>query len=153
MGRILSIDFGRKRTGLAATDPLQIIANGIGTVPTHELEKYLMDYIPREGVERIVMGLPRQMNGEMSESWRYIEPFLNRLHKLLPDLPIELVDERFTSVLAHQAILQSGVGKQRRREDKGMVDTIAATIILQGYMENRNMPGFRPLRFPIEMKK
>lgn len=150
MGRILSIDFGRKRTGLAATDPLQIIANGIGTVPTHELEKFLMDYIPREGVERVVMGLPRQMNGEMSESWRYIEPFLNRLHKLLPELPIELVDERFTSVLAHQAILQSGVGKQRRREDKGMVDTIAATIILQGYMENRNMPGFRPLRFPIE---
>ncbi len=150
MGRILSIDYGRKRTGLAATDPLQIIANGITTIPTHELEKFLMDYIPREGVERVIMGLPRQMNGEMSESWRYIEPFLNRLHKLLPDLPIELVDERFTSVLAHQAILESGVGKQRRREDKGMVDTIAATIILQGYMENRNMPGFRPLRFPIE---
>ena len=149
MGRILSIDFGRKRTGLAATDPLQLIANGIGTVPTHELEKFLMDYIPREGVERVVMGLPRQMNGEMSESWRYIEPFLNRLHKLMPDLPIELVDERFTSVLAHQAILQSGVGKQRRREDKGMVDTIAATIILQGYLENRSMPGFRPVRFPI----
>lgn len=150
MGRILSIDYGRKRTGLAATDPLQIIANGITTIPTHELEKFLMDYIPREGVERVIMGLPRQMNGEMSESWRYIEPFLNRLHKLLPDLPIELVDERFTSVLAHQAIMESGVGKQRRREDKGMVDTIAATIILQGYMENRNMPGFRPLRFPIE---
>ena len=150
MGRILSIDFGRKRTGLAATDPLQLIANSIGTVATHELEKFLMDYIPREGVERVVMGLPRQMNGEMSESWRYIEPFLNRLHKLMPDLPIELVDERFTSVLAHQAILQSGVGKQRRREDKGMVDTIAATIILQGYMENRTMPGFRPVRFPIE---
>lgn len=152
MGRILSIDYGRKRTGLAATDPLQIIANGIGTVPTHELEKFLMDYISREGVERVIMGLPRQMNGEKSESWRYIEPFLNRLHKLLPDLPIELVDERFTSVMAHQAILESGVGKQRRREDKGMVDTIAATIILQSYMENRNMPGFRPLRFPIEMK-
>ena len=150
MGRILSIDYGRKRTGLAATDPLQVIANGITTIPTHELEKFLMDYIPREGVERVIMGLPRQMNGEMSESWRYIEPFLNRLHKLLPDLPIELVDERFTSVLAHQAIMESGVGKQRRREDKGMVDTIAATIILQGYMENRNMPGFRPLRFPIE---
>lgn len=150
MGRILSIDYGRKRTGLAATDPLQIIANGITTIPTHELEKFLMDYIPREGVERVIMGLPRQMNGEMSESWRYIEPFLNRLHKLLPDLPIELVDERFTSVLAHQAIMESGVGKQRRREDKGMVDTIAATIILQGYMENRDMPGFRPLRFPIE---
>ena len=152
MGRILSIDFGRKRTGLAATDSLQIIANGIGTVPTHELEKYLMDYIPREGVERVVMGLPRQMNGEMSEAWRYIEPFLNRLHKLLPDMPIELVDERFTSVLAHQVIMESGVGKQRRREDKGMVDTISATIILQGYMENRTMPGFRPVRFPMDMK-
>lgn len=150
MGRILSIDYGRKRTGLAATDPLQIIANGITTVATHELEKWVMDYVQREGVERIVMGLPRQMNGEMSESWRYIEPFLNRLHKLKPDLPIELVDERFTSVLAHQAIMESGVGKQRRREDKGMVDTIAATIILQGYLENRNMPGFRPVRFPFE---
>ena len=136
MSRILSIDYGRKRTGLAVTDPLQIIANGLATVATSELEKFLLDYLSKEDVERIVIGLPRQMNGEMSESWRYIEPFINRLKKLKPELPIELVDERFTSVLAHQAILQSGVGKQRRREDKGMVDEISATIILQSYMES-----------------
>lgn len=150
MGRILSIDYGRKRTGLAATDPLQIIANGITTVPTHELEKYLMEYIPREGVERVIVGLPRRMSGEMSESWQYIEPFLNRLHKLLPTLPIELVDERFTSKLASQAILQSGVGKQRRQQDKGMIDEVSATIILQQWMENRTMPGYRPTLFPLK---
>lgn len=137
MGRILSIDYGRKRTGLAVTDPLQIIANGLTTVETHRLEAFLLDYIPREGVEKVVVGYPRQMNGQPSESWRYIEPFLNRLHKLKPELPIELVDERFTSVLAHQVILDSGVGRQRRREDKGMVDEISATIILQSWMENR----------------
>lgn len=152
MGRILSIDYGRKRTGLAATDPLQIIANGLTTVPTHELEKWLMDYIPREGVERVLVGLPRRMSGEMSESWQYIEPFLNRLHKLLPDLPIELVDERFTSKLASQTILQSGVGKQRRKEDKSMIDEVSATIILQQWMDNKYMPGYRAVMFPLEAK-
>jgi len=139
MGRIIAIDYGRKRTGIAVTDPLQIIANGLTTVPTHTLEQFLLDYMSKEPVERIVMGQPKQMNGEMSESWKYIEPFLNRLRKIKPEVPIELVDERFTSVLAHQAILQSGVGKQRRREDKGMVDEISATIILQQYLENRRM--------------
>ena len=147
MGRILSIDYGRKRTGLAVTDPLQIIANGLLTIPTHQLEKFLMEYIPKEGVERIVVGLPRQMNGEMSESWQYIQPFLNRMRKLLPEMPIELVDERFTSKLASQAILQSGVGKQRRQQDKGMVDEVSATIILQQWMENRTMPGYRANMF------
>lgn len=147
MGRILSIDYGRKRTGLAVTDPLQIIANGLQTIPTHQLEKFLMEYIPKEGVERIVVGLPRQMNGEMSESWQYIQPFLNRMRKLLPEMPIELVDERFTSKLASQTILQSGVGKQRRQQDKGMVDEVSATIILQQWMENRTMPGYRANMF------
>jgi len=147
MGRILSIDYGRKRTGLAVTDPLQIIAGGLTTVPTHQLETYLMDYIPREGVERILVGLPRQMSGEMSESWQYIEPFLNRLRNLLPQMPIELVDERFTSKLASQTILQSGIGKQRRQQDKGMIDEVSATIILQQWMENRSMPGYRPHLF------
>ncbi len=147
MGRILSIDYGRKRTGLAATDPLQIIANGLTTVATHQLEQYVTDYVRREGVERIVVGLPRQMNGQMSESWQYIEPFLNRMRKVLPEMPIELVDERFTSVLAQQTILQSGVGKQRRREDKGLVDEVSATIILQQYLENRTMPGYQPQLF------
>lgn len=147
MSRVLSIDYGRKRTGLAVTDPLQIIANGLTTVATHQLEQFVLDYLGKEQVERVVVGLPKQMNGEMSESWRYIEPFLNRLRKLRPELPIELVDERFTSVLAHQVILDSGVGKQRRREDKGMVDEISATIILQQWMENRTMPGYTPKMF------
>lgn len=147
MSRVLSIDYGRKRTGLAVTDPLQIIANGLTTVATHQLEQFVLDYLAKEQVERVVVGLPKQMNGEMSESWRYIEPFLNRLRKLRPELPIELVDERFTSVLAHQVILDSGVGKQRRREDKGMVDEISATIILQQWMENRTMPGYSPKLF------
>lgn len=147
MSRVLSIDYGRKRTGLAVTDPLQIIANGLTTVATHQLEQFVLDYLGKEAVERVVVGLPKQMNGEMSESWRYIEPFLNRLRKLRPELPIELVDERFTSVLAHQVILDSGVGKQRRREDKGMVDEISATIILQQWMEDKNMPGYRPKMF------
>lgn len=150
--RILSIDYGRKRTGLAVTDSLQIIANGLTTVPTHQLEQFITGYFQKEQVERIVIGLPKQMNGEMSESWRYIEPFLNRLHKLFPEMPIELVDERFTSVLAHQAILESGVGKQRRREDKGMVDEISATIILQSYLENRNQIGYKPKLFPLQNK-
>lgn len=135
--RILSIDYGRKRTGIAVTDPLQIIANGLTTVPTHQLEQFLADYFKKEQVERVVVGMPRQMNGEMSESWKYIEPFLNRFRKLYPDMPIEMVDERFTSVLAHQAILASGVGKQRRQTDKGMVDEISATIILQSYLESK----------------
>lgn len=148
MGRVLSIDYGRKRTGLAVTDPLQIIANGLTTIATSTLEAFVMDYIRRENVERVVVGLPRQMSGEMSESWKYIQPFLNRLHKLLPQMPIELVDERFTSVLAHQVILESGVGKQRRREDKGMVDEISATIILQSWMENRQQPGYKENLYP-----
>ena len=135
--RILSIDYGRKRTGIAVTDPLQIIANGLTTVPTHLLEQFLADYFKKEQVERVVVGMPKQMNGEMSESWKYIEPFLNRFRKLYPDMPIEMVDERFTSVLAHQAILASGVGKQRRQTDKGMVDEISATIILQSYLESK----------------
>lgn len=149
MGRILSIDYGRKRTGLAATDSLQIIANGLTTVQTHLLEQFVTDYVKREGVERIVVGFPRQMNGQMSESWQYIEPFLNRLHKVLPEMPIELVDERFTSMLASQAILQSGVGKQRRQQDKGLIDEVSATIILQQYLDNRTMPGYRSQLFPI----
>lgn len=149
MGRILSIDYGRKRTGLAVTDSMQIIANGLQTLPTHELEKFLLDYIPREGVERVLVGYPRQMNGQMSESWQYIQPFLNRLHKLMPELPIELVDERFTSMLASQAIAMSGVGKQRRKEDKALIDEVSATIILQSWMENRTAIGYQPLLWPL----
>lgn len=137
MGRVIAIDYGRKRTGLAVTDPMQIIAGPLTTVPTHELEKFLMDYLSKEKVERIVVGLPKQMSGEMSESWKWIEPFLNRLKKILPDMPVDMVDERFTSMLAQRAIIDSGIGKQRRREDKGLVDQTSAVIILQQWMENR----------------
>lgn len=137
MGRVIAIDYGRKRTGLAVTDPMQIIAGPLTTVPTHELEKFLMDYVAKEKVERIVVGLPKQMSGEMSESWKWIEPFLNRLKKILPDMPVDMVDERFTSMLAQRAIIDAGIGKQRRREDKGLIDQTSAVIILQQWMENK----------------
>ena len=135
MARILAIDYGKKRTGLAVTDTLQIIANGLTTVPTHTLMDFILDYVKREPVERIVVGLPKQMNNEPSENMCRITPFVNRLRKLLPEVPVEFHDERFTSVLAHRAILDSGIGKMARR-NKELVDEISATIILQSYMDS-----------------
>lgn len=134
--RLLSIDYGQKRTGLAVTDPLQLIANGLTTVATKELEPFILDYVRREPVERIIVGQPRQMNGEDSENMRRITPFVNRLRKLLPDIPVELFDERFTSVLAHRAMLESGIGR-KARQNKALVDEISATIILQDWMESQ----------------
>ena len=138
MARILAIDYGKKRTGLAVTDELQIIANGLTTVATATLVDFILDYVKREPVERIVVGLPKQMNNTPSENMCRIEPFVNRLRKLLPDIPVEYHDERFTSVLAHQAILASGIGKMARR-NKELVDEVSATIILQSYMESRRL--------------
>lgn len=135
MGRILSIDYGKKRTGLAVTDPLKIIAGGLTTVETSKLMDFLKSYMEKEDVERIVVGLPKQMNGQESENMKNITPFVNRLKKLYPDLPVEFFDERFTSVLAHKAMLESGIGK-KARQNKALVDEISATIILQGYMES-----------------
>ncbi|MBP3830434.1 MAG: Holliday junction resolvase RuvX [Bacteroidaceae bacterium] len=135
--RILAIDYGKKRTGLAVTDPLQLIANGLTTVATTDLERFVVDYVGREEVERIIVGLPRQMNGEDSENMCRITPFVNRLRKLLPATPVELFDERFTSVLAHRAMLESGIGR-KARQNKALVDEISATIILQGWMEARH---------------
>lgn len=132
--RILSIDYGKKRTGLAVTDPLQIIANGLATVSTSELFDYLKKYTSQEQVERIVIGRPTQPNGQPSENLVRVEQFVNRWRKDMPEIPIEYYDERFTSVLAHQAILDSGIGKKARRENKGLVDEISATIILQDWM-------------------
>lgn len=132
--RILSIDYGMKRTGLAVTDPLQIIANGLATVSTSELFDYLKKYTSQEQVERIVIGRPTQPNGQPSENLVRVEQFVNRWRKAMPEIPIEYYDERFTSVLAHQAILDSGIGKKARRENKGLVDEISATIILQDWM-------------------
>ena len=132
--RVLAIDYGQKRTGLAVTDPLKLIANGLTTVATKDLEAFVLDYVRREPVERIVVGHPRQMNGEDSENMQRITPFVNRLRKLLPDIPVELYDERFTSVLAHRTMLDSGIGR-KARQNKALVDEISATIILQGWME------------------
>ena len=135
MGRILSIDYGRKRTGLAVTDPLRIIANALDTVPTNELERYLADYFSKNEVDVIVLGKPSQMNGEPSETMRYIEPLAGRLRHAYPDKEVVLYDERFTSVMAHRTMLESGIGKMARR-DKALVDRISATIILQSYMDS-----------------
>ena len=134
--RILSIDYGKKRTGLAVTDPLQIIAGGLATVATAELFQYLNDYIAREPVERIVIGEPRQPNGQPSENLQRVQQFVNRWKKARPDVPIEFFDERFTSVLAHQAMLDGGL-KKKARQNKALVDEISATIILQSYLESR----------------
>lgn len=136
MSRILAIDYGRKRTGVAVTDPMQIIATGLTTVPTHELENFITKYVEQEKVERIIIGHPRQMNYEDSENMKSIVPFINRLRKLLPDMPVELVDERFTSVLAHKAMLAGGL-KKKDRQNKALVDEISATIILQSYLESK----------------
>lgn len=142
MARILAIDYGKKRTGLAVTDPLQIIANGLTTVATPQLEAFLLDYAQREALECIVVGKPTQNNGEASENMRRIEPFVNRLRKLLPNIPVVYCDERFTSVLAHQAMLDGGLHK-KDRQNKALVDEISATIILQSYMDGRRIASAR----------
>ena len=136
MARILSIDYGRKRTGLAVTDPLQIIAGGLATVATSELFEWLQAYIAKEPVERIVIGEPRQPNGQPSENLARVQQFVNRWHKAMPNIPIEYYDERFTSVLAHQAMIDGGLHK-KARQNKGLVDEISATIILEDYMRSR----------------
>ena len=136
MGRILAIDYGKKRTGIAVSDTLQLIANGLTTVPTAELMSFLTDYVSREPVERIIVGLPKQMNNEASENAKRIEPFVRTLRKAMPNIPVEYVDERFTSVLAHRAMLEGGL-KKKARQNKALVDEISATIILQDYLESK----------------
>lgn len=136
MARILSIDYGKKRTGLAVTDPLRLIAGGLATVSTSELFNYLQDYIKKEQVEKVIIGKPLQTNGEPSENLNRVQQFVNRWKKAVPQIPIEYYDERFTSVLAHRAILDSGIGK-KARQNKALVDEISATILLQDYMESR----------------
>ena len=135
MGRIIGIDYGRKRTGVAVTDPLQIVAGNLATVPTHTLMQFIKDYIAHDPVDRIVVGKPTQLNGEPSESMKYITPFVNRLKKELPDMPVVMYDERFTSTIAHQAMIDGGMKKSDRR-DKSRVDAIAATIILNDYLQS-----------------
>ena len=136
MARILSIDYGKKRTGIAVTDPLQIIAGGLATVSTSELFDWLKGYLAKEQVERIVIGEPRQPNGQPSENLQRVQQFVNRWRKAVPEVPIEYFDERFTSVLAHQAMLDGGL-KKKARQDKALVDEISATIILEDYLRSR----------------
>ena len=133
MGRILSIDYGKKRVGIAVTDTLQIIANGLTTITTKDIFIFLEKYIASEDVERVIIGLPKQMNNEPSESMKYITPFVSSLKKKFPTMPIEFVDERFTSVLAHRTMLEAGL-KKKDRQNKALVDEISATIILQSFL-------------------
>ena len=136
MGRLLAIDYCARRTGLAVTDPARIIANGLTTVNTKDLWTFLTDYVKREKVDSIVIGMPVQMSGKASDNQSNIVPFINRWRKNFPEIPIEPFDERFTSVLAHRTMIESGIGKMARR-NKALVDEISATIILQSYMESR----------------
>ena len=135
MGRILAIDYGRRRTGLAVTDSLRITANPLATVETRELMDFLRAYIYKEGVDLVVIGHPTQMNGEESESMNYIRPFMGNFRKAFPDIELVMYDERFTSVLAHRAMIDGGM-KKKQRQDKAVVDKIAATIILEGDLES-----------------
>ena len=136
LARILSIDYGKKRTGLAVTDPLQIIAGGLATVSTSELFDWLRNYMAKEPVERIIIGEPRQPNGQPSENLQRVQQFVSRWRKAVPEVPIEYFDERFTSVLAHQAMIDGGLRK-KARQDKALVDEISATIILEDYLRSR----------------
>jgi putative Holliday junction resolvase len=138
LARILSIDYGKKRTGIAVSDPLQIIAGGLATVSTSELFDYLQAYIAREQVEMIVIGEPRQPNGEPSENLARVQQFVNRWRKAVPQVPIQFYDERFTSVLAHQAMRDGGL-KKKARQNKALVDEISATIILEDYLRSKKL--------------
>jgi len=135
MARILAIDYGKKRTGIAVTDNLQIIASGLTTVPTQELFKFLKEYTCNEEVELFLIGEPKQMDNTVSESEALILPFIGELKKLFPAIPIIRVDERFTSKMAFQTMIDSGL-KKKQRQNKALVDEISATIILQSYLYN-----------------
>ena len=136
MGRILAIDYGKKRTGLAVTDVLQIVPGALATVETSQLMAFLDDYVSREPVERIVIGEPKQPNGQPSENLARVKTFQGQWRKKHPEIPIEGYDERFTSVMAHRTMLDAGLHK-KARQDKALVDKISATIILQDYLSSR----------------
>ena len=136
MGRILAIDYGTKRTGIAITDELQIIASGLTTLPTAGLISFLKDYVKKENVELFVIGEPKQMNNEVSESEVFIKQFIEQLNKTIPNVPIERVDERFTSKIAVKSMIESGL-KKSKRKDKAIIDEISATLILQSYLQRK----------------
>jgi len=137
MGRIVAIDYGRKRVGLAVTDALQIFATSLTTVHSKDVMNYLKEYVLKENVDCFVVGLPRQMNNTDSESARFIEPFVRLLQKQFPAIPVVRIDERFTSKMATATILEAGL-KKKDRQNKALVDTVSATIILQSYLEMRS---------------
>ena len=136
MARILSIDYGRKRVGLAVTDPDQIIASRLTTIPAHTIWDFLNDYFQKEKIETVVVGYPLQMNNEASDAVRYVNPFLKKFQLLYPEKNLEIIDERFTSKMAFQTMIEGGLKKQKR-QDKALIDSISATIILQNYLEQK----------------
>lgn len=137
MGRILAIDYGRKRTGLAVTDPLQIIASGLTTVSSHTCLDFLKNYCSENDVESFVVGEAKQLNNQPSESMRFINPFVKKLKQLFPNKEIFMVDERFTSKIAQQTMIDGGL-KKMQRQNKALIDTISATLILQAHLEQKN---------------
>lgn len=136
MGRLLAVDYGKKRVGIAVSDTLQIIANGLTTVATPDLFRFLADYFAKEPVDKLIVGQPMQTDGQPSENMKRVQEFVARFRKVHPGMPVEWYDERFTSVLAHQAMIDGGLRK-KARQDKALVDEISATIILRDYMESR----------------
>lgn len=138
MGRILAIDYGKKRVGIAVTDPGRIIATGLQTIRSHEILQFLQEYTAKEQVDIFVVGHPKQMDNTDSESMIYIKPFLTALKRKFPDIPIEMYDERFTSVLAHKALIEGGA-KKKTRQDKALIDTMSATIILNSYLQSKGI--------------
>lgn len=135
MGRIMAVDYGQKRCGLAVTDPLRIIANNLTTVPSKDAVSFICNYVKEEQVDIIVVGEPKDMQNNPSESTRFIEPFLNQLRKALPSMEIRRFDERFTSKIAFQSMIDAGLSK-KQRQNKALVDTVSATLILQSFMES-----------------
>ena len=134
MARILSIDYGKKRTGLAVTDPSKIIANGLATVDTEQLIWYLKQYFAGEEVEKVVIGYPLGLDGKETDITKKVEKFYSQFQKLFPHIPAQLIDERFTSKMATRAIIDSGL-KKKDRQNKALVDEVSAVILLQGYLE------------------
>ncbi|HAN18672.1 MAG: Holliday junction DNA helicase RuvA [Bacteroidetes bacterium GWC2_33_15] len=138
MGRVLAIDYGQKRVGLAVTDPLQIIANSLDTVHVKDIWDYLSNYLRAEKVEKILVGYPMQMNNQPSQAVKFVNPFVKKLVQTYPEIPVELVDERFTSKMAQQTVIDAGL-KKKDRQNKELIDKISATIILQSYLQRKNL--------------
>lgn len=136
MGRIVAIDYGQKRVGIAVTDELQLISSGLTTIHVKDIWSFLTDYLSEQKVDCFVVGEPRDLKNRPSDASRFIEPFVNKLKKTFPDIPVERFDERFTSKMAHDTMIESGIGKQKR-QDKALVDKISATILLQSFMNTK----------------